>query len=269
MFSFLRVTIKYLGYFIFFITGLALLILPAYSSPANVDARYIISLGGINFAKVKISFSDDDKNYKISLGANISGVGTLVASGAASALIVGKSKNDKLVPTKLNIKTEAKREKFSISVQYNGGNASGFQIEPMLINEINRVAIERKHLLNVSDPLGSFILKGRALDENLCRQNLRIFSGLERFDIKMRFVEKQLATSKKTAYQGPVILCAMKYVPIAGHYADSEITSYLANSKRLLIWYAPLGKSGKFIPYRVLVGTSAGDLSMVLTGLNI
>ncbi len=249
--------------------SLSLLASPVFGAPANANARYVVSLGGVNFANVKIKFEDDNKNYSLDLKANISGVGTLVAKGSAFASSVGKSTKKELRPTKLNIETRARNDKFNIAVQYRGGNASGFQITPPLINNIKRVAIERKDLLNVTDPLGSFILKGQKFDKNLCNQNLNIFSGLERFNIKMRFVERQIAKSKRTAYQGPVILCAINYEPISGHYEDSEITKYLAKSKRFLIWYAPLGKSGHYIPYRVLIGTAAGDLSMVLTGLSL
>ena len=35
----------------------------------------------------------------------------------------------------------------------------------------------------------------------------------------------------------------------------------------ILIWYAPLRDTGYLVPYRVLLTTSMGDLSMVLTNL--
>ena len=41
----------------------------------------------------------------------------------------------------------------------------------------------------------------------------------------------------------------------------------MAESDRILIWYAPLAETGYFVPYRVLLTTSMGDLSMVLTRL--
>ena len=255
------------AFVIFFLVSLPFLVISAQAAPANANARYIVSLGGINVAKVKINFKDNNKNYELDLSANISGVGSLVASGSATANSSGTSNNNSLRPNKLNITTQAKSDRFAVAVQYKGGNASGFQVMPPLVNDIGRVAIERKDLRNVTDPLGAFILKASSFDEKLCRQKLNIFSGLERFDIKMKFVEAQMATSKKTAYQGPVILCSLRYVPISGHYENSEITKYLAKSKRFLIWYAPMGNSGHYIPYRILIGTSAGDLSMVLTGL--
>ncbi|MCF6343490.1 MAG: DUF3108 domain-containing protein [Devosiaceae bacterium] len=241
----------------------------ALAAPVNANARYIVSLGGINFAKVKISLNDDAKNYNINLDMKISGVGSLVASGSATGSVSGISSSKGLTPSKLNIMTDSRGEEFNVSVVYSKGNAVGFQVSPPLINDIGRVAIERKDLQRVTDPIGSFILKGKGFDERLCNQKLKLFSGLERFDVKMKFVEKQIATSKRTAYQGPVILCSVRYIPVSGHYVDSAITNYLAKSNRFLIWYAPLGENGHYIPYRVIIGTSAGDLSMVLTGLKL
>ena len=55
-----------------------------------------------------------------------------------------------------------------------------------------------------------------------------------------------------------MILCAIRYVPVSGHFPESEITRGLAESDRILIWYAPLGETGYFIPYRVLLTTSDG-----------
>lgn len=241
--------------------------LPASAAPVDTNARYVVSLGGVNIATIKIAFKDENNRYNIDLSAAISGIGSLVVSGNASAGTSGSSLKSSLTPNRLDIETRSRGNIFSLAVQYSRGNASGFQVNPPVKNTINRVPIERKHLTGVTDPIGSFILKGKKLDAQLCNRRLKVFSGLERFDIKMSFAEAQTATSTRTAYQGPVILCKIKYVPVSGHYSNSAMTSYLASSKRFLIWYAPLGESGYFIPYRVLIGTSAGDLSMVLTGL--
>ncbi len=237
------------------------------ANPVNANARYIVSLGGVNIATVKINLKDDGNNFDLTLGANISGIGTLVASGSASATTTGRSNNSSLTPKVMNISTKAKNKDFSVNVQYSGKNASGFQVDPPLINNIGRIPIERKHLLGVSDPIGSFILKGKKFNEQLCNNNLKIFTGLERFNIKMNYIKQQTATSSKTGYQGPVILCSMNYKPVSGHYKTSGMSTYLANSKRMLIWYAPLKDTSYSIPYRIIIGTSAGDLSMVLTGL--
>ena len=68
---------------------------------------------------------------------------------------------------------------------------------------------------------------------------------------------------------GPLVACSAKYQPISGHFDSSEMTQYLSESSRIILWYAPLGASGYYVPYRVNIGTSMGDLSMVLTNTRI
>lgn len=240
----------------------------ALAAPVQTKAGYVVSLGGINIASIKIDFRDNGGDYQIDLGAKVSGVGSLVASGTAAAGSKGHSDNNGLTANDFSLTTRAKGKDFAVAVQFASGDATGFQIEPPLRDNIGRVAIERKHLRDVTDPIGSFILKGDALDERLCDRNIKVFTGMERYDLAMSFAEAQVATSTRTAYQGPVVLCKLRYIPVSGHYKTSATTTYLAQSERILVWYAPLRQTGYYIPYRILLGTSAGDLSVVLTALN-
>lgn len=245
----------------------SLFTLSASAAPVSNTASYVVNLAGINVADVSIDFKDDGANYDIDVNANVIGVGTLVAKGSANAGSSGKSNNGRLLSSAFNLRTKSATERFSADVQYNAGNATGFQVEPPLVGHGGRIAIERSHMRKVADPLASFILKADKLSPKLCERSLDIFTGMERYTIDMSFAAEQQATSNRTGYQGPVILCRMKYKPVAGHFVGSEVTQYLAESKKILIWYAPLKDTGYFIPYRVLLGTAAGDLSMVLTKL--
>jgi len=231
-------------------------------------AQYVISLAGINVANIDVRFTNDGSRYAIDVGANVSGVGTLVASGTASADSEGTLSARGLSAKDFTLQTRARGDSFEVNVSFAGGNATGFRIDPPVTTDYGRVAIERKQLKGVADPISSFILKGGALGPDLCNRKLKVFTGMERYDIAMSFGAMQQATSPRTGYQGPVALCRVRYIPISGHYENSEVAEYLAHSDKILVWYAPLGTSGYFIPYRVLMGTAAGDLSMVMTKLN-
>lgn len=244
-----------------------LMVASAQAAPVDTSAKYVVSLGGVNIANATIDFRDNGSTYAVDVDADVAGVGALVASGSAMLGSHGTSKGNALRADDFTFQTRTKAEQFNVGVQYAKGNATGFKVEPPLSNHIGRIALERKHLQGVSDPLGAFILKGGALNADLCKRRLKVFTGVERYDIAMSFAAKQNATSKRTGYQGPVVLCKMRYIPVSGHFTSSEVTGYLANSDRILVWYAPLKNSEYFIPYRVLLGTAAGDLSMVLTGL--
>lgn len=233
---------------------------------STADASYVVNLGGNIIANAKFHFVDDGSAYSLSLDANVSGVAQLVASGIAQVDSTGAVTGDGLRSSNFDLTTRSGGDEVNIRVQYQQAAVTGFVIDPPIVNNIDRIPIERKQLNGVNDFLASFVRKG-SLNRQLCDYRAKIFTGVERFDLNFSYARDDVATSKRTGYQGPVVLCSVKYKPISGHYTTSEITNSLAQDDRILIWFAPMGDSGYAIPYRVLLTTSMGDLSMVLTKL--
>lgn len=230
-------------------------------------AEYAITLGGTRVATVEVNLADSGSHYDIAASARITGLAQLVAGGSAKLDSSGRSTARGLEAETFDFDTRSGGDELSVAVTYANSAVSSFQVTPPVVNNIDRVAIERGQLSGVNDMIAPFILKGGGLDKSLCDRKMRIFTGIERFDLSLRYAKDDVATSKRTGYQGPVVVCYLGYKPISGHYTTSDITSYLAANDHILIWYAPLGTSGYFIPYRILVATTSGDLSMVLTDL--
>jgi hypothetical protein len=250
------------------LAGLAL----APSAPAlaqNLDAKasYVVSLGGNHVATANFSLSEKASRYTLDLDASVTGVGQLVAAGSAKASATGRPNGSGLTSETFDLTTRTGRDMIKVAVAYGSGNVTAFVVDPPMINTIGRVALERRHLNGVSDMISAFVLRGKGLDATLCNRKVQVFNGLERFDIAMRFGRTDTATSRRTGYQGPVVVCTIDYTPVSGHFTSSEITSFLADNDKMMIWYAPLRDTGYFIPYRVLINTEMGDLSMVLTAL--
>lgn len=249
--------------------SLALLLLLCGVQPAfaevTAQASYIVSLGGINVASVRVNLDEDGEHYALDLKASVEGVGQIVASGTASIESAGIVNASTLSPQRFDLATKANGEAFSVAVGYAGGDVTSFTVEPPVLDNFGRVPLERNQLTGVGDILASFVFRGGNLDASLCKKKLAIFTGVERFNIKLSYIQDDEATSERTGYQGPVVLCNIGYTPVSGHFTQSEMTNFLAASDRILIWYAPLGDTGYFIPYRLLMATSFGDLSMVLT----
>lgn len=244
----------------------ALLAAPAPALAAT--ASYVVNLAGVNIANVSVNLSEDSSRYDIDLQATITGLGTLVANGTASIRSQGRMTGKALASETFELLTRAGGEDFRVDIGFAGGDVERFIVTPPLLNNIDRVALERKHLRGVNDMLAAFVLRGSGLDASLCNRRIKIFTGLERFDIEMRFVGDDTATSKRTGYNGPVVLCGIRYMPISGHFTTSDVTNYLAASDRIHIWYMPVPDTRTYIPYRVLIATTYGDLSMVLTSLD-
>ncbi|WP_158626101.1 DUF3108 domain-containing protein [Arsenicitalea aurantiaca] len=243
-------------------------IVPSAAADSAITADYTVSLSGINIASARVELEQTGQRYTLGLNANVSGLGQLVARGTASANSSGRASASALAAERFNLLTRANGEDFVVDIAFDQREVTAFKVEPPLVNNYDRIALERSHLRGVNDMIAAFVLKGDALDPALCRRNMQIFTGVERFDIAMSFAREDTATSARTGYQGPVILCNIRYKPVSGHFTSSEITNFLAQSDRIHIWYAPARDTGYFIPYRVLLTTSVGDLSMVLTRLD-
>lgn len=237
---------------------------------ANTDAevKYVINLGGTIIANATFAFAEDGAAYTLKLNANVTGLAQLVASGTVKANSAGSVTGSGLLAQDFDIVTRASGDTQSVKVQYAGGNVSAFIVDPPIVNNIDRVPVERKQLIGVTDMFSAFMLKADGLSPALCSGKAQIFTGVERFDLKFSYVKDDVATSQRTGYQGPVVLCKIQYKPISGHYTTSEFTNSLAQGDRILVWFAPLNETGWYVPYRVLLTTSQGDLSLVLTEMS-
>jgi hypothetical protein len=248
--------------------GLGLLAVPASAAPLKAVADYTVTMGGTQVASVEVSLNDDGSSYSLVGNAKITGLARLVASGTARLQSSGASTDSGLRSQRFNLLTRASDEDFTVAITYGPGDVETFKVDPPIVNNIDRVAIERKQLVgNINDMAAAFVLKGDRLDADLCGRQMQIFTGVERFNLKLSYAKDDEATSKRTGYQGPVVLCNVRYTPVSGHYTSSEVTQDLESKERILIWYAPLATPGYFIPYRALVTTESGDLSVVLTSL--
>jgi hypothetical protein len=246
----------------------ALLLLPqAGLADATASASYVVSLGGNIIATADFTLALSSESYDLKLNANVTGLASLVAAGIARAESNGAVTAEGLEADAFNLVTHSGGKEFRVQVQYTGGEVTAFVVTPPIVNNIDRVPIERKQLTQVNDMLAAFVLRRARLDRSVCDYRAQVFTGIERFDLDFDYARDDTATSPRTGYQGPVVLCKINYKPISGHFTTSELTNSLAEDDRILVWYMPLSDTGYFIPYRVLLTTSMGDLSMVLTKL--
>ena len=164
-----------------------MLSLPAAAAEVDAQASYILTLGGINIAAMNVDLNDNGRSYSLDLDANVAGFGAVVASGTAKASSQGASASNGLVSQSFDLQTRAQGEVFTVDVTFAGRDVSSFQVEPPIVDNYDRVPIERNHLSGAGDFLSAFVLKGGALDKSLCQRKVGIFTGVERFNIAMSY----------------------------------------------------------------------------------
>jgi len=113
----------------------------------------------------------------------------------------------------------------------------------------------------VSDPMTATLIRipgsGEIVVPQACQRTLSIFDGRMRYDLALAF--KRFETVRSQAgYQGPVVVCAVRFSPIAGHVPSRYALRYLADLHDMEMWLAPIAGTRVVAPYRVSVPTPIG-----------
>jgi len=98
---------------------------------------------------------------------------------------------------------------------------------------------------------------GDPVSPEACRATTAIFDGRMRYDLKLEF--KRMATVKaETGYQGPVVVCAIYFSPVAGYIPDRPAIKYLAAQRNIEVWLAPIAGTRVLVPFKMTVPTPLG-----------
>jgi hypothetical protein len=86
-----------------------------------------------------------------------------------------------------------------------------------------------------------------------------------RYDLGLEF--KRLETIKVDGYQGPAVVCAIYFAPVAGYDPNRAAIKYLSAQRHMEIWLAPIAGTRVLVPYRVTIPTPLGTGKLEATRL--
>jgi hypothetical protein len=155
----------------------------------------------------------------------------------------------------------------TIRIQLAAGNVKEATIEPEPEPNPDRLPVTEAHRKGVIDPMtGSLIRVAGTADPigpDACAASTSIFDGRMRYDLKLAF--KRLENVKAKGYQGPVVVCALYFAPIAGYVPDRAAIKYLAAQRNMEVWLAPIAGTRVLVPVKVLVPTPIGMAALEAT----
>jgi hypothetical protein len=61
-------------------------------------------------------------------------------------------------------------------------------------------------------------------------------------------------------YAGPVVVCSLRYEPIAGHSASNALVKYLSEGREMEIALAPVAGTYLLVPFRLSVVSMLANL---------
>ena len=233
----------------------------------KLEARYTASLAGIPVGKGVWVVDVSDDQYTAAANGKTTGILQVFSGGHGSAAgrgtVNGKPLSSDYAST---VVVDKKIDTTHIAV--NGGNVKDFSAEPQWPPTPDRVPVTDAHRRGILDPMSAWLMpvpgNGDTVKPDACRRTLAVFDGRGRFDLALSFKRMERVKSER-GYEGPVVVCAVQYVPIAGHRPNRAAVKYLMAQRDIEVALAPVAGTRIVVPYRISVPTALGPAVLEAT----
>jgi Protein of unknown function (DUF3108) len=227
----------------------------------KLEAQYEATLAGIPVGRGAWNIEITDDQFSASAVGGTAGLLKTFASGSGAGASQGRVVNGALVSTNYSASTTTSKKTEAIHMLLNNGTIKEFAIEPAPPVDPDRIPVTEAHKKGVFDPMTGSLLRvpGTAdpLSPEACHASAAIFDGRMRYDLKLDFKRMETVKAEK-GYQGPVVVCAIYFAPIAGYIPDRPVIRDLSAARNMEIAFAPLIGTRILVPYRMVIPTPLG-----------
>src|ERR1700761_5103904 len=233
---------------------------PAFAQ-GKLEAQYEATLAGIPVGRGAWNIDISDDQYSASAVGGTAGLLKTFASGTGSSNAQGRVVNGVLVPSTYTASTTTSKKSETIHMVLNNGAIKEYAIDPEPPVDPDRIPITDAHKKGVFDPMTGSMLRvpGTAdpVSPEACRGSAAEFDGRMRYDLKLEFKRMETVKAEK-GYQGPVVVCAIYFTPIAGYIPDRPVIKYLVSARNMEVAFAPIAGTRILVPFRVVIPTYLG-----------
>jgi hypothetical protein len=252
------------------VAAVALAVLALWSADAAVDcalaqgrldARYTVTLSGIPLGKGAWVIDIADNQFTAAASGSTSGLLRLFASGQGTSASRGAMVGSRLVPASFaaSITTDKKTEDIRMTLA--SGDVKEIAIEPPPPPHSDHVPVTEAHRRGVDDPMTASLVRVPGNDDPLgpkaCEHTSAVFDGRIRYNLTFAYKRMEQVKAER-GYQGPVVVCAVYFVPLAGYNPDRPAIKYLAKQHDMEVWLAPVASTRVLAPYRLSIPTPLG-----------
>lgn len=248
-------------------TALAGVVLLAGVAEADgkLEARYRMSLAGLELGRATFLLEVNGKNYTASGSGRVTGMMQAVSSGKGSAGSRGTVERAGLSPQSFAMDAESDKKAEAIRIVLNANAVKDVTVEPPVSTARDRIPVSDGDKKGVLDPMTAALVMVPGREDPLspaaCERKLSIFDGRQRYDLGLAYVRTDQVKAEK-GYAGPAIVCRISYTPVSGHRPNRPAVKYMMNNKDMYVWLAPVEGTRVLVPFKVSVATALGAAEM-------
>jgi len=232
----------------------------AAETQVKLDAAYTTTLLGISLGQIYWTVEVGDKRYAaVGAGATV-GLLRIFAHGHGTAKANGTVDARAVVPSDFMVSYQSGNSTDEINIAFSGGKAKETLAHPPKPDP-SGVPLTDANRVGVVDPMTALLVRvpgsGDLAVPAACERKTAVFDGKMRFDLQLAF--KRIEQVRANAgYQGPAVVCALYFSPLAGYDIGRSGVRYLKAERDMEMWLVPLAGTRLMVPFRVSVPTPLG-----------
>ena len=255
-------------------SGHAIFAKPAFAQlgSSKIAATYDISFNGLHLGKFKMNSDISGRNYTMNSRAKITLFGGLFYEWKGNSQSTGRITRRGPRPASYSFNFKDNKKRGTVRIKFANNAVSKVERVPNKPRSPKVIPVTRKHLKGVFDPLSAVMLFTRRGKDprSVCNNIIPVFDGKQRFSLRMSFKKiSRISRSQSGAYSGSVIVCRVKYIPVAGHKRGQKETSFMAKTNGIEIWLMPMPASRLFVPYHIVLPTPLGSATATAVNFQI
>ena len=227
----------------------------------RLDARYAVTLSGVPVGKGAWVIDIAENQFTAAASGATAGLLRVFASGQGSGASRGFIVSGTPVPASFAASITSDKKTEEIRMTLGAGDVKEFAISPEVPVDPERVPMTEAHFHGVSDPMTGSLIRvpgtGNPLTPQACARTTPIFDGRMRYNLQFAYKRMEQVKADK-GYEGPVVVCAVYFTPIAGFIPHRASVKYLAAQRDMEVWLAPVANTRVLVPYRISIPTPIG-----------
>ena len=238
------------------------------SAQGRMEARYEATLAGISVGKGSWAIEIGDDSFSAYAEGATAGLLKAFAGGNGTGASQGRIVGGALVASSYTATMTSSKKSETIRMALANGNVRESVIDPQPPVDAGRIPVTDAQKKGVFDPMTGSMLRVPGTTELMspdsCRTGAGIFDGRLRYDLRLDF--KRLETVRaERGYQGPALVCAIYFTPVAGYIPDRPVIKYLAQERRMEIAFVPIAGTRVLVPFRLVIPTPFGPAMLEAT----
>ena len=234
----------------------------------KLEARYTAYLAGVPLGRGVWVIDVAGDHYASSASGKTVGLLQVLSSGQGSVAANGTVNGGKPVSATYSATVVTEKRSDQVQMALASGTVKEYSAVPVWPPVPDRVPVADVHRRGVVDPMSAALMpvagNGDPVRPEACNRSLAIFDGRGRFDLTLSYKRMERVKTEK-GYEGPVVVCMVRYHPVAGHRTGRWAIKFLAETRDIEVALAPIGSTRVLVPYRVSIPTSIGTATLEAT----